>query len=522
MWGVMPDVLDRVCTYYRDSPAIVDGDRAVTYQEMNVWRNQIAHGLISLGVKKGERVGLLMPNVLEFIPCQQAVWATGAVLVQMATRASASTFIANLRSTDATTLIYHAKFDSVVADIRGELPGLCRLIRVGGTPTTLIATDVVDFVELFDRQPRTRPDVDIDEHDEAYILFTSGSTGEPKGVVNSHYTWGYYGISAGLDMADIAFGEVFAHGAPLTHFSQAFVMPTFVRGGTNVMLPALDVTTLLTNIERHRITATAVVPTIIYLLLDDPRRTEFDLTTLRTMIYAGAPIAPERLRSALDAFGPIFIQTYAGTEQGFVSCLRKRDHRTDDATWTARLASAGRPLVNVGVEIRDERGQLVPIGQSGEVCTKQLGQMNTYLDVSRNAEVLRDGWIHTGDVARMDDDGFLYIVDRKRDMIVTGGFNVFPRQVEDVLTSHESVSQAAVFGVPHEKWGESVFAVVVTKTGATVTERNLIDHVKGELGSVCAPKTVQFVDDVPLTATGKVDKKTLREPHWRDRTRQVG
>ncbi|GEM_PF-1703491 len=285
MWGPLPDVLDRVCTYYRDSVAIIDGDRSLTYQEMRDWRNQIANGLVELGVEKGERIGLLMPNVLEFIPCEHAIWAAGAVLVQMATRASASAFVSNLGSTEATTLIYHAKFEIVVAEIVDQLPALQRLIRVENAPAagTQHAVDAVDFGALISRQSRTRPDVDIDEHDEAFIMFTSGSTGEPKGVVNSHFTWGYDGITAGLDMGDIAFGEVFAHGAPLTHFSHAFVMPTFIRGGTNVMLPALDVATLLSNIERHKVTATAVVPTIIYLLLDSPRRPEFDLSTLRTL-----------------------------------------------------------------------------------------------------------------------------------------------------------------------------------------------------------------------------------------------
>jgi acyl-CoA synthetase (AMP-forming)/AMP-acid ligase II len=522
MWGVLPDVLDRACTYYAESVAIVDGDRAIGYRELNQWRNQIANALVAQGVQKGDRVGLLMPNCLEFIPIQHAIWAAGAVLVQMPTRAAADGFRSNLAQTDATTLIYHAKFDDAVAAIRGELPKLETLIRVGDASDSAAADGVVNFAEVVGRQAITRPEVSIDVDDEAFILFTSGSTGEPKGVVNTHYTWGYYSISAGLEIGDIRFGEVFAHGAPLTHFSQVFVMPTFVRGGTNVMLPGLDAQSLLTNIQRHKVTATAVVPTIIYLLLDHPRRHEFDLSSLHTMIYAGAPIAPERLREALDAFGPIFIQTYAGTEQGYVSCLRKNEHRTDDDAWTTRLASAGRPMFGVDVSIRDERDQPVAIGDVGEICSRQLGQMKSYLDPARNPEVLSEGWVHTGDIARLDDDGFLYIVDRKRDMIVSGGFNVFPRQVEDVLATHPAVAQTAVIGVPHEKWGEAVLAVVVTRPGVTVTEQELIDHVKVSLGSVAAPKSVVFTDAVPLNPAGKVDKKSIRRPYWHGRQRQIG
>ncbi|MCX2932383.1 long-chain fatty acid--CoA ligase [Mycobacterium sp. CVI_P3] len=523
MWGVLPDVLDRACTYYADQAAIVDGERTLTYRELREWRNKIAHALIASGVQKGERVGLLMPNCLEFIPSQHGIWAAGAVLVQMPTRAAPDGFRANLAQTDATTLIYHAKFESAVAAIRAELPKLQTVIRMG-TPEH-VEVDALDFADVVERQPDTRPAVAIDEHDEAYVLFTSGSTGEPKGVVNSHFTWSYYSISAGLEIGDIAFGEVFAHGAPLTHFSQIFVMPTFIRGGTNVMLPGLEVEGLLPSIERHRITATALVPTIIYLLLDHPRRADFDLSSLRTVIYAGAPIAPERLREALEAFGPIFIQTYAGTEQGYVSCLRKNEHRIDDEKWTARLASAGRPMFAVQISIQDDQDRPLPAGQTGEICSRQLGQMLGYLDPARNAETVRDGWVHTGDIGHLDERGFLYIVDRKKDMVVSGGFNVFPRQVEDVLSGHPAVAQSAVIGVPHPKWGESVLAVVVARTGeitGPALETELINHVKAALGSVPAPKSVLFTDELPLNPAGKVDKKAIRKPYWQGRTRQIG
>ena len=527
MWGTLPDVLDRACTYYAGRTAIVDADRSVTYLELRRWRNRIANALIASGVQRGERVGLLMPNCLEFIPAQHGIWAAGAVLVQMPTRAAAGGFHSNLARTDATTLIYHAKFESAVAAIRDDLPKLQNLIRVGLPDATQV--DALDFAELVDAQSSTRPQVTIDEHDDAYVVFTSGSTGEPKGVVNSHYTWSYYSISAGLEIGDIEFGEVFAHGAPLTHFSQIFVMPTFVRGGTNVMLPGLEVDQLLASIDRHRITATAVVPTIIYLLLDHPRRAEADLSSLRTIVYAGAPIAPERLRQALDVFGPIFIQTYAGTEQGYISSLRKNDHvqqagePADD--WVARLSSAGRPMFEVQVSVCDDDGGELPVGEVGEICSHQLGQMLTYLDPERNPETLRDGWVRTGDIGHLDENGFLYIVDRKKDMVVSGGFNVFPRQVEDALATHPAVAQSAVIGIPHDKWGEAVLALVVASEGeitGPALAAELITHVKGALGSVCAPKSVLFTDELPLNPAGKVDKQAIRKPHWQGRARQIG
>src|ERR1700722_4848390 len=372
MWGTLPEVFDRVCLYYADKTAIRDHDRSVTYREMQRQANQVAWGLSELGVTPGERVGLLLPNVLEFIPTQHGIWKAGAVAVQMPTRASAATHRAHLEQAAATTLIYHAAFDDVAAELAAGLPDLKTVIRLRSpgdgegqpeAPTPAVYPASMDYAGYFASQPDTAPPVAVHEHDEAYILFTSGSTGEPKGVINSHFTWAHYSITAGLEIADTRPGEVFAHGAPLTHFTQIFVMPTFLRGGTNVMLPGLDIDGLLDTIARDRVTATAVVPTIVYLLLDHPRRTESDLSSLRTVIYAGSPIAPERLREALEVFGPIFVQTYAGTEPGYVSCLRKEDHRVGDDTDLKRLASAGRPIPYVQVAITDSHARPLPTGR---------------------------------------------------------------------------------------------------------------------------------------------------------------
>ncbi|WP_110207792.1 AMP-binding protein [Nocardioides daejeonensis] len=519
MWGTLPDTLDRACGNYRDQIAIVEDERRLTYSELRDLSDRLGSALVSLGVEKGQRVGLLMPNCLEFIPCQHGIWKAGAVLVQMPTRASASVQRANLAQTEATTLIYHASLEGIVEEMRADLPGLTRFVRVGGDPAD---SGDHDFTTLVDKQPAGRPAVQIAEDDECYVLFTSGSTGEPKGVVQSHFTWGHYSITAGLEIGDTRWGEVFAHGAPLTHYTQIFVMPTFLRGGTNVMLPGLEVESLLENIQRHKITATAVVPTIIYLLLDHPGRENYDLSSLHTMLYAGSPIAPERLRQALEVFGSIFIQTYAGTEPGYVSCMRKSDHRVDSEQAIQRLASGGRPIPYVEVSIQDDDDNPLPVGEVGEVCSRQLGQMLSYVDSSRNAEALRGGWVHTGDIGKLDEDGFLYIVDRKKDMVVSGGFNVFPRQVEDVICADAEVAQAAVIGIPHPKWGEAVHAFIVRKPGSEVSAEQIQARVKAELGSIPSPKTVDFVDELPVNPAGKVDKKTLRAPFWQDRDRQVG
>ncbi len=523
MWGTLPEVFDRACLAHAERTAIVDGERRLTYRQMQGQANRVANALIALGVSPGERVGVLLPNCLEFIPTQHGIWKAGAVLVQMPGRASAATHRANLEQSEARTLVYDAEFEDVARELVAGLPMLERVIRLDrATEASAIGLDgALDYADVIGSQPSTPPEVAIDEHDEAYVLFTSGSTGEPKGVRNSHLTWAHYSITAGLEIGDIRPGEVFAHGAPLTHYTQIFVMPTFLRGGTNVMLPGLDVDTLLAAVERERVTATAVVPTVIYMLLDSPRREQADLSSLQTIIYAGSPIAPERLRQALDAFGPVFVQAYAGTEPGYVSCLRKEDHRVDTERDIERLSSAGRPLpfVTVSIQVDDV---VLPVGGVGEICSRQIGQMLGYLDASRDPEALRDGWVHTGDIGRLDEDGFLYIVDRKKDMIVSGGFNVFPRQVEDALVAHPAVAMAAVVGIPHEKWGEAVHAFVVPRPGDSPTAEELARHVKAALGGVAAPKTVELRTELPLNPSGKVDKRVLRAPFWAGRTRQIG
>ena len=307
---------------------------------------------------------------------------------------------------------------------------------------------------------------------------------------------------------------------PLSHAGAAFFVPTLLRGGSLYVLPSFDPERVLDTIVEHRITATMLVPTMIYVLLDHPKLASADLSSLQTLYYGAAAMSPSRLAEGIERLGSIFFQFYGQAECPMtITVLRREEHLVDRPD---RLATCGRAVPWLDVALLDEEGHDVPDGDAGEICVRGPLIMKEYLNKpEQTAEAFKFGWLHTGDVARADDEGFLTIVDRKKDMIVTGGFNVFPREIEDVLSAHPGVSAAAVIGVPDDKWGEAVKAVVVRRPGAGVAEAELISLVKERKGPVSAPKTVDFVAEIPLSALGKPDKKALRARYWSGSSRLV-
>jgi fatty-acyl-CoA synthase len=308
--------------------------------------------------------------------------------------------------------------------------------------------------------------------------------------------------------------------SPISHGSGMMVVPTLLRGGTVFLHAGFDPEHFLRTIATERINLCFGVPTMIYALLDHPALDSIDLSSLETFLYAAAPISPTRLAECLERIGPVFTQYYAQTESGGMgTVLTKQDH---DLSHPERLASCGQSVSSVRLQLQDDTGSEVAVGKTGEICLRGASLMTGYWNQSAlTAEALRDGWLHTGDMATRDGDGFLTIVDRKKDMIVSGGFNVFPREVEDILASVPAVAMCAVIGVPDERWGETVKAVVVRKPGADVTAEALIALVRERKGPVYAPKSVEFVDTLPLTAVGKADKKTLRAQYWGGQERFV-
>jgi fatty-acyl-CoA synthase len=355
--------------------------------------------------------------------------------------------------------------------------------------------------------------------DVATLNYTGGTTGKSKGVLRHHRQLTPF---SGLILADFELPErpSYLAVAPISHVAGTKVVPTLMRGGTVHMLKGFDPTAVLATIAREKINFTLLVPTMIYVLLDHPALSKTDLSSLELLLYGASPMAPSRLLEAIERIGPVFSQLYGQTECYPVSVLRKADH---DPSQPELFLSCGFPIAGCEAKILDDQDCEVPTGQAGEICVRASHVMAEYWRrPEQTAETLKNGWLHTGDVARADERGYMFILDRKKDMIVTGGFNVFPREVEDVLATHADVAVVAVIGIPDDKWGEAVTAVIVPKPGTLPSERELIDLVKQRKGSTHAPKQVKFVSELPMTGVGKVDKKALRTKFWAGRERLVG
>jgi acyl-CoA synthetase (AMP-forming)/AMP-acid ligase II len=308
--------------------------------------------------------------------------------------------------------------------------------------------------------------------------------------------------------------------SPITHAAGTLVVPVLLRGGTIHLHSAFDPGRYLDTIARERITFCFGVPAMVYALLAHPALEAADTTSLRTFVYAASPMSPRRLEEALERIGPVFLQFYGQTESTALgTVLWRRDH---DPANPGRLTSCGRPVAGIRLQLRDDDGAQAADGKVGEICLRGPTVMDGYWrQPELTAETLRGGWLHTGDMATRDDDGFLTIVDRKKDMIVSGGFNVFPREIEDVLSAHPAVAAAAVIGVPDERWGEAVKAIVVLRPDTDVAADDLVAVVRECKGPLHAPKSVDFVDAIPLTPVGKADKRALRARHWTGEQRMV-
>ena len=352
----------------------------------------------------------------------------------------------------------------------------------------------------------------------AMIMYTSGTTGFPKGVIYSHAA--YLNVAAGLCLeGDLGHNDVTMVGLPLFHNGglNATTLPTLLLGGTVViMAKGFDPDTVLEAVDRYGVTMTMWVPTMLAMLVNHPRAKDYDLSSLDKIWYGSSAISPTVLQASQKLFRAGFYQWYGQTETGMNSVLRPEDH--------ARYAHCtGREIFNSEIRILDESGTEVPLGGVGEiVCAQKLLGMSGYWNLPEKTEAaIRDGWIHTGDLARVEGDGFFTIVDRIKDMIISGAENIYPKEIEDLLMTHGGIREAAVIGIPDDLYGESVCAVVVPKPGQDLTEEEIIVFCADKLARYKKPKKVVFMDDLPKNAAGKVTKNPLRESFWADRDKRV-
>ncbi len=466
------------------------------------------------GLKKGMRMALLSANRADSWCAGVAAQAQGLIITWLHPIGSIDDHLDVLEDGEIDSLVTDA---ANYRDRGGELAtrgaGLKHVFTLG--PANY-GTNLLEAAEVIgEAGPRSL----VGPDDYASLAYTGGTTGKSKGAIRRHASWSAVTCSI-LANFELPREPRYLAVAPITHVAGTKVMPTLVLGGTVHLMKGFDPERVLATIQRERINMTLLVPTMIYVLLDHPGLDKTDLSSLELLMYGASPMSPTRLVEGLKRIGPVFSQLYGQTEGYPLSVLSKKDH---DPARPELFASCGQPVADAEVRLLDDELREVPQGEAGEICARGAQVMEQYWKrPEQTAETFKGGWLHTGDIARADERGYLYIVDRKKDMIVTGGFNVFPREVEDVLTSHPGVAMAAVIGVPDPKWGEAVTALVVRKSGATPEEGTLIQLVKDRKGSAQAPKRVEFVDALPLTAVGKVDKKVLRARFWAGQERMVG
>lgn len=516
----VPHLLRRGARRHPDRPLWLAGDRTVSYREGELRLNRVARALGERG-GPGDRVALLMPNRFEGLEAFLAVMAAGMAAVPLNTRLTAEELAYVVRDSGARIVIHAAEFADTAAEIRAGTTEVVHWIVVGGED------DARDYEKLATTGSAEPLDIDPGPDDLAWLFYTSGTTGSPKGAMETHRNLLTMTQHMLLDLVpDAAPTDVVLHAAPISHGTASCMLPHLTVGAAQAfpLTRSFEPEAVFEAIQRYRVTTSFLAPTMIHRLTASDRRTDYDLSSLKTVIYGGGPMYADQLQAAMDAFGPVFAQIYGQGEAPMtISVLPKAEHVTgDDPVLRQRLASVGRECAAVRVRVVDEDGRPLPPLEKGEIAVSGDLVMPGYWNrPEATAEALRDGWLHTGDVGHLDEDGYLYITDRMKDLIISGGANLYPREIEEVLCLHPDVAEAAVIGVPDPEWGESVKALVVARPGSAPTEEEIVSFCREHMASYKKPRSVEFLGELPKNAYGKVLKRQLRDQYWEGHERRV-
>jgi fatty-acyl-CoA synthase len=515
------DYFDKRAKLHPDRAALIAGDTRYTYAELQALTHKLAGAMLAAGLRRQEPAAILSPNDGAVLVSLLGFWRAGAVWIPVNTRNALDANIQYLNYVRAVWLFYHSSMKDDAARVKREVPTIRHLICLdrpdGDHPSleafmsTAVEDEIADWGD-----PSGNPDELV------AIIATGGTTGPAKGVRILNRSWGTLleTIVNTMPCDD----PVCLAPAPLTHAAGPVATAALAMGATVVVLPRFDAEGVMAAIGEHRVTHMFLPPTALYAMLSHPKVRNYDYSSLRYFLLAGSPVSPEKFKLATEVFGPCLCQSYGQTECHMIATWLPPEVVAAAAAGDhpERLKSCGRASYSVRVEIMDDHGRILPEGEIGEIVVRGGLVGGGYFEMPEaTAEASAHGWHHTGDVGRRDDHGFFYIVDRKKDMIVSGGFNVFSAEVEAAVMELPQVRECAVIGVAHEKWGEAITAIVALNPGIALSGEDIIAHCKARLGGVKAPKTVYFRDEVPRTPAGKFDKKKIRAEFWAGAERNV-
>jgi acyl-CoA synthetase (AMP-forming)/AMP-acid ligase II len=513
--GTFADIIYRNAILYPDSEAFVCGCKRVTFKAFNERVNRLIHGLHALDIQKGDVIGVLSWNQLEYPEVFGAAMKGGFILAHFNPRLQAQELNYVINDSQPRVLFVGSELVETASGIGDHLSKTEAVLVFGEAQGHMMA-----YREMLEAQSSEEPACMVEEDDPLTIFYTSGTTGIPRGAIYTHRPKMENTIMKALDIG-VQFGDRHLVVLPMFHIGgDSHIWPFFLRGGCNVLTPqhSFDLADTLRLLAEEQITDVHIVPTQLISLLTLPDIAEQEFPCLKRIWYAASPMPVEVLKQGLSAFGHIFLQGYGQTESGpDIAILSQANHRYSGTSTEAEgvLASCGQPCIGVHVRIVDEADRDVEAGEIGEIIVKSRRNMVGYWRKPQETEeTIRDGWLYTGDLGYYDENGFVYIADRKKDMIITGGENVYPIEVENVLYRHPAVQEAAVIGIPDPYWVESVHALVMLKRDAQATEDEIISFCRGQIAHYKAPKSVEFVESLPKNPQGKILKRMIRLKYW--------
>ncbi|MBI4590491.1 MAG: AMP-binding protein [Candidatus Rokubacteria bacterium] len=498
----------RAARLYPDREAVVAGGVRRTLAEVDVRSDRLANGLLALGLRRPDRAAVLLKNCAEYMEVDFGLAKAGLVRVSLNARLGTPDHRVTLGDAGVSAVIYGAQFGEIAETLRAEHPGIAHWIRLGGG-----AGPGLDYGAWLGDQRATAPPVANGPGDLYSLFYTSGTTGRPKGVMHTHGVIARVALNLLLDCLVIGPEDRVLLLQPLSHGSGFFMLPAFLRGACSVILDRFDPEEVVATARRERVSIIKLIPTMLIKLLDGSRATRGDLGGVRSIIYGASPMPVEKLKEAIDRFGPVFVQIYGQAEAPVtITVLPAEEHRPGGTeAEVRRLGSAGRPFLSVDARVLGADGSPVAPGEAGEVVVRSDHVMAGYWRrPDLTAEVLKDGAVYTRDMATVDEQGYIYLLGRRDEVINSGGFNIAPREVEEVLYGHAAVSEAAVIGIPDSTWGEAVHACVALKPGAVVSEAELLEFCKPVLG-FRRPKGITFLPALPKNPYGKVLRQELRK-----------